>query len=91
LFLSIENHATALENQSPKIDYFATSIPTMLLFREDMARRNQIDAKFLRAQAYLGLKRKSEALALLHTVLEMDHNQARAADLLRDLAKSLSA
>ena len=90
MFLSIENHATALENELPKIDYFATSIPTMLLFREDMVRRNMIEAKFLRAQAYLGLERKSEALALLHTVLEMDHNHIRAADLLRDHVKNLS-
>ena len=89
LFISIENHATALENESPQIDYFATSIPTMLLFREDMVRRNLIEARFLRAQAYLGLDRQSEALALLHSVVEMDHNQIRAADLLRDQEKQV--
>ncbi|MES2221543.1 MAG: DUF5107 domain-containing protein [Acidobacteriota bacterium] len=91
IFLSIENHAAALENQSPKIDYFATSIPTMLLFREDLARRNQLDARFLCAQAYLGLARKSEALALLQKVLDMDHNHVRAADLLRDHLQTLPA
>ncbi len=84
LFLSIESYADTLENESPQIDYFATSIPTMLLFREDLVRRNLIEAKFLRAQAYLGLDRKAEALALLHSVLEMDHSQIRAADLLRE-------
>jgi tetratricopeptide (TPR) repeat protein len=83
LFLSIESHADALENESPEIDYFATSIPTMLQFQEDLVRRNHIEARFLRAQAYLGLDRKLEALALLHSVLEMDRNQTRAADLLR--------
>ena len=89
MFLSIENHANSLENETPRIDYFATSIPTMLLFREDLVRRNLIEAKFLRAQAYLGLGRKSEAAALLHSVLEMDHNQIRAADLLRDQEKQV--
>jgi len=89
LFLSIEIHANTLENESPQIDYFATSIPTMLLFREDLVRRNLIEARFLRAHAYLGLGRKSEALALLHSVLEMDHNQIRAADLLRDQEKQV--
>ena len=89
LFLSIETHANTLENESPKIDYFATSIPTMLLFREDLVRRNLIEAKFLRAQAYLGLDRKPEALVLLRSVLEMDHNQARAADLLREHGKNV--
>ena len=89
LFLTIETHANTLENESPKIDYFATSIPTMLLFREDLVRRNLIEAKFLRAQAYLGLDRKPEALDLLRSVLEMDHNQARAADLLREHGKNI--
>jgi tetratricopeptide (TPR) repeat protein len=84
LFLAMEAYSRELENRSPEIDYFATSIPAMLLFREDVVRRNLIEAKFLRAQAFLGLDRKSEAFALLHSVLEMDHNQIRAADLLRD-------
>lgn len=81
------SHLKALENQSAAIDYFATSIPAMLLFREDVVRRNLIEANFLRAQAFLGLGRKSAALALLHSVLEMDHNQIRAAELLRDQEK----
>lgn len=59
----------------------------MLLFREDVVWRNLIEAQFLRAQAFLGLDRKSEALALLHSVLEMDHNHIRAADLLHDHEK----
>jgi hypothetical protein len=87
LFLAIEAHSVALENQSPEIDYFATSIPAMLLFREDVVRRNLIEAQFLRAQAFLGLDRKPEAFGLLHSVLDMDHNQIRAADLLRDQEK----
>ena len=87
LFLSIENHANTLEKESPKIDYFATSIPTMLLFQEDLARRNLIEAKFLRAHAYIGLDRTPEALPLLHAVLKMDPNQIRAADMLRDQEK----
>jgi hypothetical protein len=85
LLRAIECYSWELENQTPKIDYFATSLPAMLLFEEDLARRNQIEAKFLRAQAFLGLDRKSEAAVLLNSVLEMDRNQLRAADLLQDL------
>jgi tetratricopeptide (TPR) repeat protein len=84
LFLAMEAHANTLENQSPQIDYFATSVPTMLLFQEDLVRRNLLESKFLRAQAYLGMDRNSEARGLLHSVLEMDPNQVRAADLLRN-------
>jgi tetratricopeptide (TPR) repeat protein len=84
LFLAIEAYSRELENRAQQIDYFATSIPEMLLFREDIGRRNLIEAQFLRAQAFLGMDRKSEAFALLHSVLEMDQTQTRAADLLRD-------
>ena len=61
----------------------------MLLFQEDLARRNLIEAKFLRAHAYIGLDRTPEALPLLHAVLKMDPNQIRAADMLRDQEKQL--
>jgi len=89
LFLAIEAHANTLEKQSPQIDYFATSIPTMLLFQEDLVRSNLIESKFLRAQAYIGLDRTPEAHVLLLSILEMDPNQIRAADLLRDQEKQL--
>jgi hypothetical protein len=87
LLQAIESYSHELESQTPKIDYFATSLPAMLLFEEDLARRNQIEAKFLRAQAYLGLDRISEAAVLLNSVLKMDRNQLRAADLLQDLVQ----
>jgi len=85
LFRVIESYSWKLENQIPKIDYFATSLPAMLLFEEDLKQRNLIDAKFLRAQALRGLDRKPEAVALLNSVLEMDRNQLRAVDLLQDV------
>lgn len=34
LFLAIETYSRELEHQLPEIDYFATSLPTMLLFRD---------------------------------------------------------
>jgi tetratricopeptide (TPR) repeat protein len=85
LLRAIESYSWELEKQTPKIDYFATSLPAMLLFEENLARRNLIEAKFLRAQALLGLDRTSEAAVLLNSVLEKDRNQLRAADLLQDL------
>ena len=84
LFVAIEAHACKLDHQSPEISYFATSLPAMLLFREDLVQRNLIEATFLHAQASLGLDRAPEAFALLNSVLEMDKNQIRAADLLQD-------
>ena len=55
LFQRILDYACALERQTPTIDYFATSLPAMLLFDEDLAKRKTAAARFLKAQALLGL------------------------------------
>ncbi|MGA9719161.1 MAG: tetratricopeptide repeat protein, partial [Acidobacteriaceae bacterium] len=83
VFMSIAAHADTLEQQEPKIDYFATSLPTMLLFHEDIAHRNRVLAAFLRAQAAYGLNGAEAAIPLLRTVLSLDSNHAGAADLLQ--------
>jgi hypothetical protein len=69
--------------QEPKIDYFATSLPTMLLFREDLGHRNRVLAAFLRAQATCGLDGAEAAIPMLHAVLTLDSNHAGAFDLLQ--------
>jgi tetratricopeptide (TPR) repeat protein len=82
LFQSILDYAEQLERQVPKIDYFATSLPAMLLFEDDLEKRNRIEALFLRGQAWLGLGKTTEALRCFNEVLELDRNHAGAADLL---------
>ena len=83
LFRSIERFSDDLEKTEPKIDYFATSLPAMLLFEEDLGQRNRITATFLCAQALLGIGRTEDALQLLQTVLSLDANHAPAADLFK--------
>ncbi len=75
-------YARQLGKAEAKIDYFATSLPTMLLFDEDIQFRQQTTALFLQAQAQLGLGRKSAAKKLLQTVLRRDPSHALAADLI---------
>jgi len=82
IFRSIHEYSLQLEAAQPTIDYFATSLPAMLLLNEDLAQRNRMQARFLRAQAFAGLGQTSEAEALLLEVLEMDINHSGAADLL---------
>ena len=53
-----------------------------MLLNEDLAQRNRMQARFLRALALVALGRTSEAEALLLEVLEMDINHSGAADLL---------
>ncbi len=74
-----------LERAPAKIDYFATSLPTLLLFDDDLQSRQATTALFLKAQAHLGLGAKARAAALLKAVLRRDPNHALAADLLKDL------
>jgi tetratricopeptide (TPR) repeat protein len=86
LFRDLLAYAQQLQKARAKIDYFATSLPTMLLFDDDLQFRQETTALFLQAQAQLGLGRTAKARALLQTVLQRDPNHALAADLLRGLA-----
>jgi tetratricopeptide (TPR) repeat protein len=85
LFHKIHAFALPLEHQRPVVDYFATSLPTMLLFDEDLVLRNRIQSLFLRAQAALGLHRHEAAEALTREVLTLDPSHTGAADLLHRL------
>lgn len=75
-------HAKTLEKAPAKIDYFATSLPNMLLFEEAIQARQTARARFLQAQAQLGLGRTRQARTLLRKVLAQDPNHPLAADLL---------
>jgi tetratricopeptide (TPR) repeat protein len=78
--------AQKLRKTQARIDYFATSLPTLLLFDDDLQFRQVTTALFLEAQALLGLGKKHRARALLKTVLRRDPNHALAADLVEELA-----
>jgi len=82
-FRTILDYSSHLQRETPKIDYFATSLPAMLLFDEDLARRQTITARFLEAQARFGLNDEAEGLRLLAEVLAMDNAHSGAIDLLR--------
>jgi len=77
----LEAYAEELAETEAKIDYFATSLPTMLLFEDDLQRRQENTARFLHAQAALGLGRIDEAKALWAEVLNVDPNHVMALDL----------
>jgi len=74
--------ARRLAKTPATIDYFATSLPTMLLFDDDLPARQRTAALFLEAQARLGLGQTAAARRLLRMVLQRDPNHALAADLL---------
>ncbi|HEX3798568.1 MAG TPA: DUF5107 domain-containing protein [Verrucomicrobiae bacterium] len=79
------DYARELARSKAKIDYFATSLPAMLLFEDDIQYRQETTAKFLEAQAQLGLGNAAAARALLLEVLKRDPNHALASDLLNEM------
>ena len=91
LLAAIEHHAHWLETQIPQIDYFATSLATMLLFDEDLRERNQVVALFLHAQAAAGRGDTKQATLLLEQLLARDSNHAAAAELLGQLHARIAA
>jgi tetratricopeptide (TPR) repeat protein len=84
LFADLLAYSQNLHKTPARIDYFATSLPTMLLFDDDLQFRQETTALFLQAQAHLGLKRRAKAKRVLSQVLRRDPNHALAADLLEE-------
>ena len=81
LFRDLLTYAQHLQKTQARIDYFATSLPTMLLFDDDIQFRQETTALFLQAQARLGLGQKARARKLLGIVLKRDPNHALAAEM----------
>lgn len=78
-------YARQLERTPATIDYFATSLPTLLLFADDLDFRQQTTARFLQAQAHFGLAHPRRARALLREVLQRDPSHSHAVDFLAAL------
>ena len=60
------------------IDYFAVSLPDMLVFGQDLNRRNFIHCKYLIGLGYLGLGEEEKGTAGLQEVLRLDINHQGA-------------
>lgn len=61
-----------------KIDYFAVSLPDLLIWEDDFQKRNTIHCYYLMALGYLGLKKYDEAKTYFDKVLKMDINHQGA-------------
>ncbi|HVU18489.1 MAG TPA: DUF5107 domain-containing protein [Candidatus Didemnitutus sp.] len=78
----LSRHAARLAREPATIDYFATSLPTMLLFEDDLTARQRTTALFLQAQVLLARRKKHAARKVLHQVLHRDPSHPLAGDLL---------
>ena len=78
LLAEMRRNATAQLQSEPKIDYFATSLPNLILFKDDLEKRNRVDALFQLALADLGEEKRMDAAEKLRSVLELDCNHLAA-------------
>ena len=90
LLQGLAAYADELAQTPAKIDYFATSLPTMLLFHDDLQARQSTHAKLMQAQAQFGLGDVDRARDLLEDVLAADPNHPAAADLLAAIKTTAS-
>ena len=84
LLHAINAYADELLRSEARIDYFATSLPTMLLFADDLQKRQSVMAYVMKAQVCDGLEDAPKAKEYLAKVLALDPNQAVAIDLLAE-------
>jgi tetratricopeptide (TPR) repeat protein len=83
IFQRFIDFGTEHMNDEIRIDYFAVSLPDMLVFDIDINRRNYIFCNYLVGLGKIGLGEIEQGKALLEKVLDMDINHQGAAIHLR--------
>ncbi len=85
LFRSLLQFGTSNLDERATIDYFATSLPNLLVFDEDLQLRRKSENELLIALAHHGLGDLDSARASLEAALSFDHSNQQAVDLGRQL------
>lgn len=91
LIAGLDQHVAELVATPATIDYFATSLPTLLLFHDDPQRLRDIEVDVLRAQLAALDGDLVTAVIHLDAVLSADPGHALALDLRRRLSSTRSA
>ena len=78
----LEEFAQRQMASEPKIDYFATSLPNLLLFDDDLVKRNRIESLLLSALASHGMGDEGKGISQLEQVVREDPNHLFAMDTL---------
>jgi tetratricopeptide (TPR) repeat protein len=80
---AVEHYAGELATTPAVLDYFATSLPQLLLFRDDLDLRQRQHSELLLAQVALARHKREEAVERLQRLLAQDPNLGLAVDLHR--------
>ena len=78
VFKAMIAYSAKRKSEEAKIDYFATSLPNLLVFDEDLKARRDAEADLIAALGHHGLGDFDSALAAARRVLEFDGSQAHA-------------
>jgi tetratricopeptide (TPR) repeat protein len=79
---SLSDSARTQLKTKPRIDYFATSLPNLLLFDDDLDKRNRIESMLLSALAKHGLGEVESAVLDLQQLNAEDPNHLLVAEML---------
>ncbi len=72
IFTGLIAHAMAHENDPVTMDYFAVSLPDLLLFDDDLSKRKTVHYQYIRGLGRLGLGQWAEAEQVFKGVLDAD-------------------
>ncbi|MDO5661552.1 MAG: DUF5107 domain-containing protein [Brachybacterium sp.] len=81
----LADYAAELERTAPTVDYFATSLPSMLLFPPDLRAQREVDVAMLRAQSAALLGDRERARELVQEVLDAEPDRERAVELSQEI------
>ena len=73
-FNKLISYADTHINDEVAIDYFAVSLPDLLVFEEDLNKKNKLHCLFMKALGLYGLNRKEESRALFEQALAENCN-----------------
>ncbi len=88
IFTKLVRYGQDHQDDEIRIDYFAVSLPDLLIFEDDLDKRNYIHCKYITGLGLLGLKQFKEAEETFTTVLKEDAMHFGAKTHLRLLAVS---
>ncbi len=78
LFSRLIAFGEAHKEDAVSIDYFAVSLPELLVFNQDLNKKNRLHCQYLMGLGMLGLHRTTEATATFEQVLTTDCNHQGA-------------
>lgn len=72
IFKTLADYGEQHINDEVVLDYFAVSLPNLLVFDDDLQIRNRIHCQYMIGLGQLGLDQKEQAINMLTQVLELD-------------------